>query len=124
MVLEPGVVPGATGPCEPGGVLVPLPVVAPPMPDGVLPNVPGIAPVGLSSPGAGVDCCGVGTLGRVESSGGLADGDGASPPGGVMPGAVAAPPPPRVAPPICASAGTATSMPIDVMTSIFFNDTM
>ena len=102
MVLEPGVVLGVVPPCG-SGVLV-----APPMPDGELPRVPGIAPVGLSSPGAGVDSVGRG--GRVEGVGsgvGLAEGGvaGVSPPPGVvvpgvpMPGAGAAPVLPAPTPP-------------------------
>ncbi len=85
IVLEPGIVLGAVPPCGSGVVVVPLD--EPPMPDGVLPNVPGIAPVGLSSPGAGVDCVGRGGAGDAEGScdepvaGGVA---GVSPPPGVV----------------------------------------
>jgi len=90
-VLEPGVVLGAVPPCGRGAVIAPLDGFEPPIPEGVLPNVPGIAPVGLSSPGAGVDSVGRGGAGAADGSGdGLADGGVAGvspPPGAVVPGA-------------------------------------
>ena len=90
MVLEPGVGLGAVPPCGSGVVIGVLddPDVEPPTPDGVLPNVPGIAPVGLSTPGAGVDCVGDGVAGDADGSsvpplggGGVA---GVRPPPGVV----------------------------------------
>ena len=102
MVLEPGVVLGVVPPCGTGVLF------APPMPGGVLPSVPGIAPVGLSSPGAGVDSVGRGgSVEGVGSSVGLADGGvaGVSPPpdpvvpGVPMPGAGDAPVLPAPTPP-------------------------
>jgi hypothetical protein len=69
-VLGLGIVLGAVPPCGTGVVVGALgePLVVPPMPekpmpDGVLPSVPGIEPVGLSMPGVGVDCVGLGGAG-------------------------------------------------------------
>ena len=109
--IVPGVGLGAVPPCGRGVVIAPLDELGSPIPEGVLPNVPGIAPVGLSSPGAGVDSCGLGAAGDADgsddepSAGGV---DGVRPPPGVVvPGAPipgAAPvlpaPVPPMAPPV------------------------
>jgi hypothetical protein len=89
MVLEPGVVLGAVPPWGTGVVVdvFGAPDVVPPIPDWVPPSVPGTAPVGLSTPGAGVDCVGGGEPGDADGSnvppvgGGV---DGVSPPPGVL----------------------------------------
>jgi hypothetical protein len=89
MVLEPGVELGAVPPCGTGVVAgVPgEPEVVSAIPDGVLREVPGMAPVGLSTPGAGVDCVGAGGAGDADGSdappvaGGV---DGVRPPPGVV----------------------------------------
>ena len=88
MVLEPGVVLGAVPPWGMGVVVdvFGAPDGVPPIPDGVLLNVPGIAPVGLSTPGAGVDEVGGGVAGD-------ADGSSVPPVGG---GVAGVSPPPRV----------------------------
>src|SRR5262249_22524027 len=121
------------------------------MPEGVLPSVPGIAPVGLSRPGVGVDCCGRGGAGEAEGSNGapIAGGvDGVRPPpGAVVPGGrpmpwaptagptpvppvptppVPMPPPgPPVAPPaapVCANAGVESTTPAAATVSIVFKE--
>src|SRR5207237_939463 len=66
--IVPGVGLGAVPPCGRGVVIAPLDELGSPIPEGVLPNVPGIAPVGLSSPGAGVDSCGLGAAGDADGS--------------------------------------------------------
>ncbi|HEV8472551.1 MAG TPA: hypothetical protein VGR82_07235 [Methylomirabilota bacterium] len=69
-------------------------------PDGVLPSVPGIAPVGLSMPGARVDSPGRGGVGaELGFSGGLAEGGIVVPGAGTMPPPVPPPVPPVVPPP-------------------------
>lgn len=123
-MLVPGVVLGAVPPCGRGVVIGPVDVPPVPMPDDVLPSVPGIAPVGLSTPGAGVDSIGRGGAGDADGSGddGFAGGfEGVSPPrdvpGGV-PGAAGG------VPLTCASAGVATSTPSALTMSIPFNAAM
>src|SRR5207237_4700624 len=105
--IMPGVGLGAVPPCGRGVVIAPLDELGSPIPEGVLPNVPGIAPVGLSSPGAGVDSCGLGAAGDADGSDdepSAGGGDGVRPPPGVLvPGAptpASAPLPPSPPPPV------------------------